>query len=644
VLSRERGSASRNLDGLRRSIRRGGYSLIDEAHTAVSLTPLTTPAKSHKIAVYDLEWIPETYELTLAGFDDGERYVSFPTIERLLNHVMQPKYRAYKFYAHAGGLADMHFLLEKLVQKPNIRVDASFSGSSAIVVKARWGGSVYTFYDSYWLFRDKLAHLSKFTGIEKNRGVWKCASFPACGHVGRVCADAPGCGCSTEPEPLCIFRAPYSILRDYNERDCRILYRAIVAFQEELLEMGGELRSTIASTALSFFRRVYLRDPIATSPVMNDALRAAYISSRVEPFREVLDSPASYYDINSSFPFAMTQPCPGEHLSTGATIPDTDAPFFARAVVSVPEMFLPPLGARGKDDRIFFPTGSWRGLFSAPDLRLLESVGGRIESVEECHVYHSFTDLACYALDLYERRLKAKKAGQSFRALVLKYLLNSCYGKFGEHREKTSMRVHPHNAGCPHGGAHETLNARGEMSASCIEQLFSGVDLVTEEKSIPHEHVPIAAHITSLARATLYKYLAMCGEDLYYTDTDSIVTGQTLPVGDALGELKKEYDVTSGRFIQPKLYEIDGHVKSKGFSRLTSEQFQALVSGQEIRVERMYRVKELAREQGRFGPVGKTFDKRIRLGMSRPKRQADATGGTRPWTYEETQQRWKGAT
>jgi hypothetical protein len=107
-----------------------------------------------------------------------------------------------------------------------------------------------------------------------------------------------------------------------------------------------------------------------------------------------------------------------------------------------------------------------------------------------------------------------------------------------------------------------------------------------------------------------------------------------------LGELKLEHEISSARFIQPKLYEIDGWVKSKGFSRLTPAQFQDLIDGKEVQVDRMYRVKEIARELKRFGAKGKSFQKSIHIGASRPKRQPDGRGGTAPWTYDQIMSKW----
>jgi hypothetical protein len=620
----------------------------------MSLTPITTEPKRKKVAVYDLEWFPSTYKLRVAGTFDGERYRSFLTIGGLLNYILQPAHEDTLWYAHAGGLADMHFLLEKLHTRQDIRVRAAFSGSSAIVVRATWQARTYTFLDSFWLLRDKLAHLAPFTGLQKTRGSYRCIDFPACGHVGRVCDTAPSCGCEVGPEPLCMFEAPIAELTAYNEQDCRILHAAIDGMQTMLLELGTELRATVASTALGLFRQKYLSQRITTDASRNDRMRAGYWASRVEPIRPRLPrgTPGRYYDINSSFPFAATHALPGEYIGQSRRVPKGDALYFAEATVKVPDMFLPPLAAHGKDGRTFFPTGKWRALFSRIDLDLLEEAGGTIERVHEVTSFQPFHDLAEFALDLYQRRLRAKKEGKPFLALVLKFLLNTgCYGKFAERREKEELVMHPAGELCPHDGKHNVT--RDEVTnATCVEPLFPGCILVTDEKQVAHEHVAIASYVTSIARRTLYRHMAACGEDLYYCDTDSIVTCSELPTGDKLGDLKLEFEVREGYFPQPKLYELTvvdkdkGQektlVKSKGFSRLSRAQFADLVAGRVVEVERMYRVKEYAREHKTFGPAGKSFDKRIRLGASRPKREIlERQNSSRPWTYREIQERWE---
>jgi DNA polymerase type B, organellar and viral len=609
----------------------------------VTIRRIKAEPKAQKIAVYDLEWVPETYRLRVAGLYDGATYQAFPTVEHLLNAMLHPRWKGYRFFAHASGLADIHFLLEKIAQKPGIKVNACFSGSSAIIVRVKWKKVEYVFCDSYCLLRDKLAHLGKYIGVHKSRGSYRCPDFPACGHVGRACSSAPKCGCEEGPEPLCMFYAPLDILTRYNEQDCKLLYQALTTFQDLVLEMGCEMRSTIASTALGLFRTKYLTESIETSAVLNDTIRSSYIASRVEIFREYVRPPANYFDVNSSFPFAATFPAPGEYLGQSLHAPPERELYFAQADVLVPEMYLPPLGHRGRDGRIYFPTGRWTGLFSQIDLELLERVGGKIQRVEKYFRFRPFHDLSEYALDLYRQRLEAKKAGNDFLAITLKFLLNTgCYGKFAERREKTELVLHPYDEECPHDGKHKRVIG-GQVVSTCVEPLFPGCILVTDDKDVPHEHVAISAWITSRGRKTLYDAMAPCGEDLYYCDTDSIVTGHTLPTGDKLGELKLEYTIQkSGRFVQPKLYEIDGKIKSKGFSYLTPEQFKDLVEGRDVVVERMFRVKETARELSKFGAFAKHFAKKVRLGATRPKRCPTHDGGTRPWTVKEIGERWVG--
>jgi hypothetical protein len=593
--------------------------------------PITSKLKVHKIITYDLEWIPETLEFRLGGIFDGENYKCATTLTQFLKILFTPEHEGAYLYAHAGGMADLLFLLEEISKHPTVKVEGTFSGSSAVFVQVRVGKHVWTLLDSYWLLRDKLAHLGKMSGLEKTRDSYQCPHFPACGHIGRACASAPSCGCPEGPEPLCMFYSPLPILRDYNERDCRILHGAISRFQTELNEMGTDLRITIASTAMRLFRRKYLLAPIATNPVMSDRVRAAYIASRVEPYRAEAHDEINEWDINSSFPFAMTLPTPGGYIGSVRRRPSKGL-YFAQCRVRVPPMFLPPLGKRGLDRRIYFPVGSWSGLFSAPDLELLEEAGGRIEKIEEVLLFESRTDFSDYATDLYERR---RVALDPFVKILLKYLLNSCYGKTAESREKTRLVLHPYSEKCPHDGIHDT-----ETGASCVEVLFPGAILVTETKDIAHEHVPIAAQITSEARRTLWRYSAQCGEDLYYSDTDSVYTHHCFEETDKLGGVKLARKCPPpSLFISPKLYLAGGKVKSKGFSHLSEEKFRSLIGGEPVAIERMLRIREMARSHALIAPQMARVEKRLSFN-ARPKRRAVPGNITEPWRVQDIESKW----
>jgi hypothetical protein len=237
-------------------------------------------------------------QLRLCGVHDGKRYTAYRTIEHFLNDNLTSKNRGKWFYAHFGGMADLSFVLAKIVEharkKPHFSysVEASFSGSSAIIVHIRQGKNSWHFIDSFWLLRDKLANIGKSIGMAKGLSV-------------------PGWDDMTQAEKEDWYaNAPFGDLLVYNEQDCWILWNAIHQFQETLLSMGGQLQMTLASCAMHLFRRRFLSRDIHIPAHVNEAARKAYFSSRVEVFQSSCDN-AFYYDINSSFPYAMTFPCPG---------------------------------------------------------------------------------------------------------------------------------------------------------------------------------------------------------------------------------------------------------------------------------------------------------------------------------------------
>ena len=608
-------------------------------------TPIGSPLKTRAFLVYDLEWRPDTFELTCAGVFDGEKYHVRYTIADLLDVLFTKENRHKWMYAHYGGMADMVFLLQEIVKDDRYELEATFSGSSAVMVRVRRGRDSWVLLDSYWLLRDKLAHLAHSIGERKGTDAWHCRDYPACGHAKPECYCKGSEGCKPGDEAICMyFTAPPAVLRQYNEDDCRILYKAIDLFQKELNHLGGDLQVTIASTAMRLFRRKYLKSEIKTSPLLSDLTRQSYIASRVEVVTKV-GVGITEWDINSSFPSSMTSPTPGSFLGRAKHLPRQKESlcFFARARVKVPPMFLPPLGRKAKrDGRVYFPYGEWEGLFAEPDLELLETAGGSILDVKEVLLYESRTDFSDYASELYNLRKTEKNP---FRRILIKFLMNACYGKTAESREKQRFQLHPSSLLCPHHGEHDVVGSDGVKVAECVEEIFPGAILISETKEVAHEHVPIASYITSRSRSALWKFARQADRDLFYMDTDSIWTHHQYEGSKELGGLKKEKTVRKVEFQASKLYRItldDGSVKvkGKGFSRLSSEQFDALVVGDPVPVERFMRLKEMLRSRDiRARNIQTT--KQLRLGHVRPKRQFHADGTTEPWHVAETEARFR---
>ena len=587
----------------------------------MSISRITSGAQQRRFIVYDLEWYPltvpkgcEAYatpdivpgQLRLVGVTDGERYRYYLSVKAFLEHELSSDNRGAWFVAHAGGLADMNYVLEEIIRHGGYQVQAAFSGSSAVIVHLRQGKNAWHFVDSLWLMRAPLREIGTWIGETKGGSV----------------------------EDKSTFYAPLPELIDYNAQDCNILWRAMDMLQKQLLEMGGQLQMTLASCAMQLFRRRYLTTEISTGNWLNQRASNSYIASRVEVFQRNCQD-ALYFDINSSFPFSMTKPCPGEMLGTSKHLPtswgdpdDAHAPLFlAQATIEVPESFLPPLPWRSQN-RIFFPWGRWRSWFSSVDLRLLLDAGGTIAKVDEVITFAPFFDLADYAKDLYTKR---KQSPAGFGKSAYKLLLNSLYGKFAESQEKQEMLIHPKTA------------------PDDQFMLMPGIYLVPRMAKVPHRHVPIAAHITSLSRRWLWEYLSFAQPHVYYCDTDSLITKTDLApipsprtgralVGNELGQLKLEKTVENGTFIQSKVYRTDEEVKAKGFSKLTVADFERLIHYQEIEFHRMGRVREMYRMH-RVGPAELLLRKKISP-HTRPKRFTYPDGTTRPWNVAELYGQW----
>jgi hypothetical protein len=568
------------------------------------IRPKNSKRRVRKFLAYDFEWVPDSLNMRMCGVFDGERYRYYHTVDDFINHELTAKNHGKWFYAHAGGLNDFQFVFSALVNRgATFTARAAFSGSSAIIVVVKKDRYSWTFVDSYWLMRAPLADIGRWTGLEKGGGEEHSKKWYA--------------------------TVPFSELVPYNERDCVILYTAINQFENTILGLGGELQKTQASCALDLFRRRYLTQDIYTSRVVNSHARQAYFASRVEVFEKECGE-AFYYDVNSSFPFAMTFPVPGNLIRSTRYLPDRlmmspdDTPFLAYVDVTVPETYLPPLPYRIKS-RVFFPIGRWKTWMTSVDLELLLVEGGKLNKVIMVMEFEPNTDLKDYAMDLYTRR---KQSTDGFERVAYKYLLNSLYGKFAEDRKKQAVHLNPSTS------VMDRLNRKENM-------LMPGVWIEEREGHVPHEHVPMSAHITAIARRTLYRFLSS-SRDFFYCDTDGFATTDDFTTTDEIGGLKLEKIIHKGRFFAPKLYDlfstIDGEltnvVKAKGFSIKNSlARFNRVVSRQEIEIDRLIRIRENLKHN-RTAPIEQVITKTF-CGASTPKRYFYPDGTSRPWYLSE---------
>jgi hypothetical protein len=388
----------------------------------------------------------------------------------------------------------MVFLLRVLKDIPSLCIKGLFSGSSAIVVSVTEGQKRWSFLDSFWTMRTSLRNIGTWTGAKKGE----------VDHSKHI---------------------PRAELIEYNEQDCRILFDALTLFQQVVNDEGGELRVTAASTALNVFLRRFLKRPIRNSEHLNEIARPAYVASRVEPLWQRCEQ-AELWDINSSFPYSMASPIPGDLIGTSSgTLPDKGLWIADCEVES--DSYVPAIPMR-VDGRVFFPNGRFKTRITSED-----ALAGdfRIHSVGDVWRFDERDDMADFASTYYAKR----KSGGGFLSEVFKIFLNSLYGKFAERAEKTVLYVRP-----------KKREPHWEALAPHIY-----LDRHSETK-VEHAHVAISTLITARSRRYLLEHMraALAIGNVYYVDTDSVLC-DAMPRAvrtEGLGGLKLEAEVKNGVF------------------------------------------------------------------------------------------------
>lgn len=235
--------------------------------------------------------------------------------------------------------------------------------------------------------------------------------------------------------------------------------------------------------------------------------------------------------------------------------------------------------------------------------------------------------------ELYAQR----KSDRPEMQVAAKGLMNSWYGKFGQRPEHDEMVFFPDA-----GDLDDGVWRPDEDNENC----WLGETRKDEVHILPQ----IAAHVTSIARSIHYPFLHSC-RDLIYCDTDSIVTTDDLPKGDALGEMKLEHEgIQEFQAIAPKTYRMvlaDGKLTehAKGFGGWAKEAYEGgvvshLHAGGSVRVRGPMKLKSLIRskdltpreKRGKDGNLGqsKKFQQHTSKRIVRP------DGTTQPIKITET--------
>jgi len=248
-----------------------------------------------------------------------------------------------------------------------------------------------------------------------------------------------------------------------------------------------------------------------------------------------------YYDYVSLYPsvmydFEMPVGVPVEF--DGRNFHEDDIGFaYANVKIPVDACHIPILPFRSKNGKLLFPVGNFSGVWDLDELRKAEEYGYEVE-----YKYgYKFAKKAMFKefiSDFYS--IKEKSRDDKAMYMISKLIMNSAYGKFGQRRECEQIVVNPKP---------DEMDKMKVVNESL--SLFARPTISFAKHILP----AIASHITALARLRLFRAFEKCGIDnVYYCDTDSVITSREIESSNKLGHLKLEHKVVRAYMISPKFY------------------------------------------------------------------------------------------
>lgn len=376
--------------------------------------------------------------------------------------------------------------------------------------------------------------------------------------------------------PFPSYDEPKEVWEPYCMRDVEILQKTIENFIGFIRDNDlGNFAPTLAKQAINAYKHRFMDHTILihTDERIIGIERDAYYGGRTEAFYIGYCNSRAYYklDVNSQYPYVMrTFPYPTKLIGLryvwepdrlqGTREGET---FIADCTITTEVPCIP----YRMNHRLCFPTGTFRVSLCEPEYRLALQYASKVE-VNKVVFYESNMIFRKWVDEMYALRKRFQSEGNLQYALCTKILMNSLYGKFGQHTEDWQ---------------HQEYTTPSENWYREIQDFDTGewVTLKAVGGSIFEKmgyvegfdtQVAIAAFVCSYARRYLFQLMMEAGlENVYYTDTDSLIVNSTglerlrdFLSDSELGKLKIEAQDDELLIHNVKDYAFAGEIKIKG--------------------------------------------------------------------------------
>ena len=423
------------------------------------------------------------------------------------------------FYSHYGGGYDNHFLLKDL--KKRFCMKWENIGSRLVKISVYYKNSkkkLFELRDSFFILPTSLKKLAIELTDERKQDIDRK-------HIERL----------TKKE-----------LNDYVLSDSRILFKVITNYLKIVNKQN--IKKTIASECFSEHKKLYNHKELRVPAYYDKYIRQSYSGARTEVFKRYGKN-LKYYDFKSMYPSVMFEKeFPSGYIVNTKTFIKDKFGIYNCDVVT-PDLDIPFLHTYNEDKKLIFPNGSFKGVYTSIEIEKAITLGYKIKILNGYYFTKKARPFQSYIKKWYGLKQKAEDEKNNSLRYISKLYLNSLYGKFGQRRVFRKI-IHLEN------------NIK-----HYIDKGFKVVDfdenlnfiVVEEETRAKYTTCHIASFCCAYARIKLYEAIEnikSLGGEVYYCDTDSIVTNIDLPIGKNLGDLDLEQEIKEGIFLAPKFYSI----------------------------------------------------------------------------------------
>lgn len=493
--------------------------------------------KTHKIIFY--------YEDLYQNIEENSAAI----LEKMVDHITK-NCKHYTIFAHNLGKFDGILMMSSIfkvlgkhsiiIGKDNSIIAMSFKGIKML--------------DSLRIFPMSLKQLAKQFKVETQKGEFDYRKV----NKDNVTSEA------IKMEVL-----------SYLEKDISSLYECMVEASNKVYNnYHFNISDVFSASSLSMkhYRTNYLdKHGIPLIPKhIKDIISEAYFGGISQVYKTYGNN-LHYYDINSMYPWAMTQEMPYEYLGYSNNPKLKDCFGFVYASIYVPESLkYKPLPVR-MDNILATPSGNILGVYFSEELKYAETLGCQI-TPHKAYLFSKKILFREYVEDMY----KLKSISSGSERVFVKLLLNGLYGFFARTDEKHIAIFLPLDEAIKQAQIYPMYNLvvmDDDNSALLIREVQPSKELcnITGQNFVDNFDIhnrnrtksnrAIAAAITAYSRIKIHQFKDICG-DIYYSDTDSIVSGNVLDdryLNSELGMMKDEFKgsvIEEGIFLSPKLYAL----------------------------------------------------------------------------------------